>query len=173
MTDISDTADLAAARLPRTLTRTQLTAVLFLVTLIPFLLVIALWFSLPSTPEPVLAADVRVGPMAWPNEGAPDARLVPCMIVKNPTPDGWRNINLSINEQFYYFHPDPLPGGGQIHIPLKFFHTKGNQFYPPEKQKLKLITVYAQTPDGARAILEVDDKQLQSQDSARFLEKQN
>ncbi len=162
MSDIFDSAKTPAARPPRSLTRTQLTLVLTLVTMIPFLLVIGLWFSLPSTPEPVLSADVRVGPMAWPTEGAPDARLVPCMILKNPTPDEWQNINLAINEQFYYFHPDPLTGGGQIHIPLKFFHTKGNQFYPPEKQKLKLITVYAQTPDGARAILEIDEKQIQS-----------
>lgn len=162
MSDIYETASSPPTQLPRTLTRTQLTAVLVLVTMIPFFLVVGLWFSLPTTPEPVLNADVRVGPMAWPNEGAPDARLVPCMILRNPTQDEWQNINLAINEQFYYFHPDPLLGGGQIHIPLKFFHTKGNQFYPPEKQKLKLITIYAQTPDGARAILEVDEKQLQS-----------
>lgn len=153
-------AQLAAARLPRTLTRKQLTLVLVLVTMIPFLLVVGLWFTLPETPEPVLPAEVRVGPMAWPNEGATNARLVPCMILKNPTEDEWRNINLAINEQFYYFHPDPLAGGGQIHIPLKFFHTKGNQFYPPEKQKLKLITIYAQIPNGARAILEVADPQM-------------
>jgi hypothetical protein len=162
MSDISNSENSPAAQLPRTLTRTQLTLVLVLVTMIPFFLVVALWYSLPLTPEPVLSAEVRVGPMAWPSEGAPDARLVPCMVLKNPTQDAWQNINLAINEQFYYFHPDPLPGGGQIHIPLKFFHTKGNQFYPPEKQKLKLITIYAQTPDGARAILEVDEKQLQT-----------
>jgi len=162
MSDIFDSTNSTAVQLPRTLTRTQLTAVLLLVTLIPFLLVVGLWSSMPSTPEPVLSADVRVGPMAWPNEGDPEARLVPCMILKNPTQDEWRNINLAINKQFYYFHPDPLPGGGQIHIPLKFFHTKGNQFYPPEKQKLKLITIYAQTPNGARAILEIDEKQMQS-----------
>ena len=161
MSEIYDSANSPAAPMPRTLTRTQLTAVLVLVTMIPFLLVVGLWFSLPATPEPVLPAEVRVGPMAWPNEGAPDARLVPCMILRNPTQDEWQNINLAINDQFYYFHPDPLAGGGQIHIPLKFFHTKGNQFYPPEKQKLKLITIYAQIPDGSRAILEVDESQLQ------------
>ena len=162
MSDIFDTANSPATQLPRTLTRKQLTAVLVLVTLIPFLLVVGLWFSLPETPEPVLPAEVRVGPMAWPTEGAPNARLVPCMILKNPTQDVWENIHLAINDQFYYFHPDSLSGGGQIHIPLKFFHTKGNQFYPPEKQKLKLITIYAQIPDGSRAILEVDEFQLQA-----------
>lgn len=147
---------------PRTLSRVQLTAVLVLVTLIPFFMVVGLWFSLPSGPEPVLPAEVRVGPMAWPNAHSPEARLVPCLILKNPTNDEWQNINLAVNEQFYYFHPEPVGGGQQIHIPLKFFHTKGNQFYPPEKQKLKLITVYAQIPDGSRAVLEVDEAQLKS-----------
>jgi hypothetical protein len=144
--------------LTRTLSRAQLTAALVLVTLTPFLLVIGLWFSLPNTPEPVLPAEVRVGPEAWPSSNAPDARLVQCMILRNPTQDEWRNINLAINDQFYFFHPDPLQGGGQIHVPLKFFHTKGNQFFPPEKQKIKLITIYAQIPDGSRAILEIENE---------------
>ncbi len=157
----------SAPRLPRTLTRTQLTLVLLLVTMIPFMLVVGLWFSLPEGAEPILPAEVRVGPMAWPNEGEPDARLVPCMILKNPTNDTWQNINLAINEQFYYFHPEALTGGAQIHIPLKFFHTKGNQFYPPEKQKLKLVTIYAQIPDGSRAVVEIPDTQLENLASPR------
>ena len=160
MSDQTPPPQTSSPQLPRTLTRTQLTLVLILVTMIPFLLVIGLWFSLPEGAEPVLPAEVRVGPVAWPSEGAPDARLVPCMILKNPTSDQWRNINLAINEQFYYFHPDPLAGGDEINVPLKFFHTKGNQFYPPEKQKLKLVTVYAQIPDGSRAVVEIDDTQL-------------
>ncbi len=145
--------------LNRTLSRTQLTVALILVTLTPFLLVVGLWFTLPNTPEPVLPAEVRIGPEAWPNNDSPDARLVQCMILKNPTADQWQNINLAINDQFYFFHPEPMRGGEQIHIPLKFFHTKGNQFFPPEKQKIKLITIYAQIPDGSRAVLEVDMQQ--------------
>ncbi len=153
--DVS-TVSTAPPSLNRTLSRTQLTVALILVTLTPFLLVVGLWFSLPNTPEPVLPAEVRIGPEAWPNNDSPDARLVQCMILKNPTADEWQNINLAINDQFYFFQPEPLRGGQQIHIPLKFFHTKGNQFFPPEKQKIKLITIYAQIPDGSRAILEVD-----------------
>ena len=156
-----------APRLPRTLTRTQLTLVLILVTLIPFLLVIGLWFSLPEGAEPVLPAEVRIGPVAWPNEGAPDARLVPCMILKNPTSDSWENINLAINDQFYYFDPGPLLGGDQMQVPLKFFHTKGNQFFPPEKQKLKLVTIYAQIPDGSRAVVEIDGSNFESLTAAQ------
>ncbi len=149
----------AVPGLNRSLSRTQLTAALILVTLTPFLMVVGLWYSLPDTPEPVLPAEVRIGPEAWPNNSSPNARLVQCMILKNPTTQEWQNINLAINEQFYFFQPEPLQGGQQIHIPLKFFHTKGNQFFPPEKQKVKLITVYAQIPDGSRAILEVDMQQ--------------
>ncbi len=151
-----------APRLPRTLSRTQLTFVLVLVTLVPFLLVIGLWFTLPEGAEPVLPAEVRIGPVAWPSEGAPDARLVPCMILTNPTNDTWENIHLAINDQFYFFHPEPLSGGGEIQIPLKFFHTKGNQFFPPEKQKLKLVTIYAQIPDGSRAVVEIDESKLEN-----------
>jgi hypothetical protein len=143
-----------ADRLPRTLTRTQLTAALILVTLVPFLLVVALWYSLPNHPEPTLPAEVRVGPAAWTNGNTSEARLVPCVILRNPTADTWENINMSINDQFHFFQPNPLPGGGQIEIPLKFFHTKGNQYYPPEKQQLKELTIYAQIPDGSRAIWE-------------------
>ena len=47
MSDNYDTANSPAAPLPPTLTRTQLTALLVLVTMIPFLLVVGLWFSLP------------------------------------------------------------------------------------------------------------------------------
>ncbi len=148
------------ANLPRTLTRRQLTAVLVLVTLVPVMMVIALWASLPTLPEPVLNADVSVGPSAWSNGNLEESRLVPCVILKNPTADPWQNINMSINEQFHFFHPEPLAGGQSLAIPLKFFHTKGNQFYPPEKQELKLLTIYAQILDGSRAILEVPGEKL-------------
>jgi hypothetical protein len=150
----SVTSELATPGLTRTLSRTQLTLALILVTITPFLLVIGLYFTLPNTPEPVLPAEIRIGPEAWPSRDAPNARLVPCLIVKNPTADEWNNIHLAINEQFYFFQPEPLRGGGQIQVPLKFFHTKGNQFFPPEKQTVKLITVYAQIPDGSRAVVE-------------------
>jgi len=146
--------------LPHTLSRKQLTAALILITLIPFALVVVLYTTLPIGADPVLQADVQVAPRAWPRADAPEARLVPCVILRNPTEDPWENVNMSINEQFHFFHPETLAAGGEIFVPLKFFHTKGNAFFPPESQTLKLLTIYAQIPSGRRAILEIPGSEL-------------
>ncbi len=144
-----------------TLTRTQLTAALLLVTVAPFLLVVFMYRNLPYEQDPVLEAALTIGPRSWPNDTDPEARIVPCAILSNPTEDNWRNVNLSINEQFHFKYPDPVDSGEEIFVPLKFFHTKGNQFYPPHSQELKSLIVYAQIPSGARAILEVDGAVLE------------
>lgn len=145
---------------PNVLSRTQLTAALVLVTLFPFFLVVVLYTTLPVGEDPILQAEVEVGPRAWPSDQATDARLVPSVTLRNPTTDDWQNVNMSINEQFHFYHPDALRGGDKISVPLKFFHTKGNQFFPPESQSLKLLTVYAQIPSGRRAILELPGEKL-------------
>lgn len=146
--------------LPHTLSRKQLTAALILITLIPFALVVVLYTTLPIGADPVLQADVQVAPRAWPRADAPEARLVPCVILRNPTEDPWENVNMSINEQFHFFHPETLAAGEEIFVPVKFFHTKGNAFFPPESQTLKLLTIYAQIPTGRRAILEIPGSEL-------------
>ncbi len=150
----------APEKLPRVLTRNQLTAALILLTLLPFCFVVVLYVTLPVLDDPVLQVEVSVGPRAWPSDAADDARVVPSVILKNPTSQDWQNVNLSINEQFHFLHPQTLQAGEEIFIPLKFFHTKGNQYYPPESQELKLLTVYAQIPSGARAIAEVPGSEL-------------
>lgn len=146
--------------LPGTLTRTQLTLALIFITLLPFCLVVVLYTTLPRGSDPQLLALVSIAPRAWPSESASDARLVPSVVVENPTEQTWTNVNMSINEQFHFYHPDPIEPGEEIVVPLKFFHTKGNQYYPPESQPLRLLTVYAQIPSGARAILEVEGEKL-------------
>lgn len=150
----------SSSRPPQTLSRIQLTAALILVTLLPFGLVVVLYSTLPQFEDPVLEVDVRVGPRAWPSNDSPEARIVPCLIMRNPTADLWNNVNLSINEQFHFLHPKPILAGEEIFVPLKFFHTKGNSFFPPESQELKLLTVYAQIPSGARAIREIEGNEL-------------
>lgn len=145
---------------PRSLSRVQLTLGLVLITLLPFGLVVLLYMTMPSFDDPLLQVQAHVGPRAWPADGDPEARVVPSLIVKNPTAEPWRNLNLSINHQFHYQHPDVLRAGEEIFIPLKFFHTKGNQYYPPESQPLKELTIYAQIPSGARAIVEIEGSQL-------------
>lgn len=146
--------------LPRVLSKSQLTAALIFITLLPFCLVVVLYSTFPEMDDPVLRVEASVGPRAWPNPDADNARIVPSLILKNPTSEDWGNVNLSINEQFHFVHPDTIRAGEEIFVPLKFFHTKGNQFYPPESQELKLLTIYAQIPTGARAIAEIPGSQL-------------
>lgn len=139
-----------------TLSRRQLTLALILVTLLPCGLAVLMWYSTPTSAEPTLDAEVKVGPAAWPDDGSAAARTVPCVELHNPTGDNWENISLSINEQFYFYSAEPLPGGQQLRVPLVHFHTKGNQIFTPDKHEIRHITVFAQIPSGARAILEVD-----------------
>lgn len=146
--------------LPNTLTRTQLTAVLVLVTLLPFCLVVVLYSTLPEFDDPVLEVAVEVGPRAWPGNDPENAHLVPCVILRNPTTEPWNNVNMSVNHQFHFMHPDIIAGGEEIFVPLKFFHTKGNAYFPPESQELKELTIYAQIPSGARAIREIEGAEL-------------
>ena len=158
--DTSEKTSPVEHSLPPTLSRKQLTSALVIITLLPFLLVVVLYFAMPSLEDPVLQAEVSVGPAAWPSQDADDARLLPCVILKNPTEGTWNYINMSINDQFHFAHPDPLPPGEQIEIPLTFFHTKGNAYFPPESQRLKELTLYAQIPSGARAILVLEQEEL-------------
>lgn len=146
--------------LPASLSSKQLTQALIVVTLLPFCLVVYLYTSMPDIRDPVLPAEVEVGPASWPSENAPNARLVPCVLLTNPTDETWNYINLSINDQFHFAHPDPLPPKQQIAVPLTVFHTKGNAHFPPESQKLKELTIYAQIATGARAILVLEEDEL-------------
>lgn len=149
-----------APRLPNSLTRGQLTAALVLVTLLPFCLVVVIYTSMPDYRDPVLNVNVSVGPRAWPNASDPEARIVPCVILKNPTDEPWNNLNMSVNHQFHFTHPDTVQPAEEIFVPLKFFHTKGNAFYPPESQELKELTIYAQISSGARAIVELTGEEI-------------
>ncbi len=149
-----------AAQLPWTLSNRQLTIGLISLTIIPFLFVVLLYFSVPTTPDPQMDVQVSVGQRNWiANEGV-QPRQLPSLIIKNPTADSWQNVNMSINEQFYYYHHQPLQSGEELVVPLKFFHTKGNQNFPPENQPLNKLMVFAQIPSGARAIAEFESHQI-------------
>jgi hypothetical protein len=161
MSDIQQTASL-----PNTLSRRQLTIGLILLTLIPFSFVVLMYLTLPTSKDPLLEVQVEIGPRTWVSNDGTQTRLLPSLILRNPTGDLWRNVNLSLNEQFYYYHPDPVQAGEELVIPLKFFHTKGNQFYPPESQPLKKLMIFAQVPSGARAIREMEIEQQEPFDSS-------
>ncbi|GIW98291.1 MAG: hypothetical protein KatS3mg111_1624 [Pirellulaceae bacterium] len=143
-----------------TLTKGQLTLILAVVTLVPFLLVVILYFATPDHRDPELKVEVQVGPRAWPSDSSPDARLVPCIILRNPTEETWRNVNVAINEQYFYYHPGTIEPGQEVVIPLKFFHTKGSTVYHPEDWPMTHLTVYAQLPSGARAIKQWEGDEL-------------
>lgn len=152
-----------APKLPNTLTRTQLTVALIALTLAPFALVVVMYTTMPDVRDPVLEVDVVVGPRAIENRqsaGTPDTRVLPCVTLINPTDESWNYLNMSINHQFHYTHPDTVSPGGQVVVPLAAFHTKGTAYFPPESQELKELTIYAQIPSGARAIKEIEGSEL-------------
>mgnify|MGYP003331724580 CR=1 FL=1 len=149
--------------LPNTLTRTQLTVGLIVLTLAPFALVVFMYKTMPDVRDPVLEVDVLVGPRAIENKQSrdtPDTRVLPCVTLTNPTEEPWNYLNLSINHQFHYTHPDTVPPGGEVVVPLAAFHTKGTAYFPPESQELKELTIYAQIASGARAIKELEGSEL-------------
>jgi hypothetical protein len=153
-----------SSRLPNTLTPKQLLVGLVLLTLIPFAFVVTLYWSLPVTPDPVLQVEVQIAPRAWQSNDGTQSRLLPSAIIRNTTSAKWKNVNFAINDQFFYYHPDPIDPAGELVVPLKFFHTKGNQFFPPESQSIQTFTVYAQIPSGARAIKELRSSELLGSD---------
>lgn len=147
---------------PPTLSRRQLTLAMVFLTLVPPLLAVALYVSFPVGDDPVLEVEAEVGPRAWPAGDASEARLLPCLILRNPTDQPWKNVSLSINEQYHFYHPDAMQPGEEIVVPLRFFTTSGSRYFRPESQPLELLTVYAQIPTGARAIRKIEASELKS-----------
>jgi hypothetical protein len=140
----------AAPELPRSC----LTASLLGVVLIPLTIALSVWYFIPAVPEPVLPARIEYRPVAWPQDGSAPVELVPALTVTNPTDQPWQNISLAINKRFYFYYPESLPAGASCDIPLFLFRTSGNQAFRPQSQEIQLLTVYAQLPNGGRAILE-------------------
>lgn len=132
-----------------------LTFSLIAVTLIPVVLAATVWLAVPSAPEPRLEAEVRLEPVAWPRDQGADVRLMPGVRIHNPTDQRWMRLSMGINNQFYFYSPDPLDAGADFSVPLSFFRTSGNQAYRPSAIPIKKLTVYAQLPTGRRAILEL------------------
>ncbi len=169
MNTVQTNSDLEQApKLPNTLTRTQLTVGLIVLTLAPFALVVWMYTTMPDVRDPVLEVDVLVGPRAIENKQSrdtPDTRVLPCVTLTNPTEEPWNYLNVSINHQFHYTHPDTVPPGGEVVVPLAAFHTKGTAYFPPESQELKELTIYAQIASGARAIKELEGSELAFEES--------
>ncbi len=140
----------------RTLSRRQLTLTLASVSLIPVAIAVTMWLTMPDSPEPLLSVEVQIGPGTWPPDQAQNAKLMPCVIIRNPTIDRWDNVSLTLNDQYFYYLPRAVAANSTETIPLKHFVTKGHQAFIPDYHKLRLLTVYAQIPSGARAIRDIE-----------------
>lgn len=134
------------------LSKLTLTAALLVVTAIPVSLALSVWYFIPAKPEHPLNVEVTYMPVTWPPEKTAEAQLVPGVRLFNPSPDEWSNISLAINKQFYFYYPARLRAGQSCDIPLFLFKTGGNQAFRPRSQTIKLLTVYAQMPNGGRAV---------------------
>ena len=107
-------------------------------------------------PEPELEAAVRLETM-WVNPKGKDEspRLVPCVTVKNLTESPWRNLSIGLDGQFYSSEPKGIPASESFSIPLEAFLARnGSVRFPGGDRKIKLVTVFAQIPSGARAVSE-------------------
>lgn len=145
------------------LSRTWLTVCLVSVTLIPAAIAATVWLAVPATPEPQLSAEVSFEPMVWPPTAATtgeSATMMPAVHLHNPTDQLWRNVEMSINGQFYFYCPEPIPAQGDFRVPLAFFKTSGNQTYRPSGQRIKKLTIYAQLPSGGRAIRDLIEPEM-------------
>ena len=146
---------------PPTLKSWQLTLALVLVTLIPFSLVVVVYKTFPVGKDPVLDTQVEIAPRPVLSSDAKQTLLVQGVVLKNPTEGKWDNVNLSVNKQFHYAHGKAIQAGEEVFIPLKFFHTKGNQRFPADSQPLKSLIIYAQIETKARAIREISWEELE------------
>ena len=146
-----------------TLSRFQLASLMLALVLIPFSFVIGMALFLKSEPEPKLNAEIELKIDAWTPPGAtPEekSRLIELLVLRNPTRETWRNVSVSLNEQFFFYHHLPLASGESLTIPLSLFVTKsGSVAFRPATQKISLVTVFAQLPSGERAVFEKEIEQ--------------
>lgn len=137
--------------------RRQLTALLLG---IPLAFVSIAWLlSKTGTirPEAKLEVEIDVRAEAWtpPKSDGTDTRLYPCVVLKNPTTEPWKNVTIALNKQFYFYAHLPLDAGGVLVTPLEHFVTKGgNITFRPGSQQVHQLTVFAQLPNGERAVYE-------------------
>ncbi len=141
---------------PRTLSRLQLTVLLLVISLVPPIFVVSMVATHRPPKEPMLLVEVSQSiKLHQPRNDRTNPRLLPSLVVMNPTNDDWRNVAISLNKQFFYYHPGTFHHTEEVSIPLEFFVTKGgNVAFQPGSETVNQVTVYAQIPTGARAVSE-------------------
>lgn len=140
----------------RPISRVNLTLLLLAISLIPPIFVISMVATHVPPPEPLLDAAVRQEVTVFTPRKSPNKpRILPCLIVENPTQVEWRNVAVSLNKEFFYYHPGTLTAGQSFTTPLEFFVTKGgNVAFQPGSESVRRATIFAQIPSGARAVSE-------------------
>jgi hypothetical protein len=138
----------------RKITSKQLTLLFLVLILGPVGFGLFLFSVTRKMAEPKLPALVRLETM-WITSQDTDQgpRLVPCVSIKNPTDSGWNNLSIGLNEQFYAGEPKGISSGSVVSVPLEAFIARnGSASFPVGNRDIKLITVFAQIPSGARGV---------------------
>ncbi len=137
------------------LNRLQLTLFLVGVPMVFVAAVMALSRTGTVLPERRLVAEIRLSIESWAPPKSDVARLYPCVVLKNPTNEHWRNVAISINKQFYFYPQGEIGPEESLVVPMEHFVTKGgNITFRPASQQVKQLTVFAQVPNGERAVFE-------------------
>jgi hypothetical protein len=138
------------------LSKFQLTCLLLCFSIIPPAFVVSMVLFFPASPELKLEAAVRFDvSVIRPRKDPENPRILPSVVIKNPTEEVWNRIAVSINKDFFFYRPDSLKPKEEFSVPLEFFVTKsGNVAFQPGSEWVQRVTVYAQVPSAARAVSE-------------------
>ena len=140
----------------RSLSKFQLTCLLICFSIIPPAFVLSMVLFFPASPELKLVANVRFDmAVIRPRKDPDKPRILPSVVIKNPTEEVWNRIAVSVNKDFFFHRSDSLEPQQEFSVPLEFFVTKsGNVAFQPGSEWVHRVTVYAQVPSAARAVSE-------------------
>ncbi len=151
--------DLPQKHPARPIGRQKLVLLLLAISLIPPIFVVTMVATYDPPPEPLLEVKVTQNLTVHAPRKTPDSpRILPCIIVENPTKDIWRNVSVYVNKDFIFSRgpTETLEAGQSFNVPLEFFVTKsGNVAFQPGSESVHQVTVFAQIPNGARAVCEI------------------
>ena len=142
---------------PKPVPRKWLILVLLAVALTPPAAVVTYAVLNRQAPEAILDVNVEltVMPYQMNTDDSNDVRLLSAVKVTNSGDQNLRNLNISLNKQFFYYHPQQVPKGSFVEVPLEFFITKGGSIkFQTGNKKVNQVTIFAQIEDNSRAVAE-------------------
>jgi len=168
--------DLSPEHPVRPIGRRKLILLLLAISLIPPIFVVSMVATYDPPPEPHLDVKVTQNLTVHAPRKTPDSpRILPCITVENPTKDNWRNVSVYLNKDFIFSRgpTEILAAGQSLNVPLEFFVTKGgNVAFQPGSESVHQVTVFAQIPNGARAVCEIFfDRQGKPIDSEQAMDR--